>query len=319
MRKNKLDEKVIQSLQTFDRIKEKSFDEALEDFCEDRRRSGTRESTIVYYQKELSLFRRFMVREKEGVIKVSEIDKELLDGFVNYLRDERGNNIGGVNAKIRAVRAFMFYCAEMKYILNNPAENWKQIKGKEPEINAFTSSQIKALLKQADRQTFTGLRDYNLMLFLLDTGARISEALSVKVDDVLMAEGRVFLRNTKSNLNRYVPISDRLKNELKQYIRVHDGMSEYLFCSLDGQLLNRNRFRYILHTYGKEAEIKNVRCSPHTFRHTFAKFYILNGGDAFSLMQIMGHSTLDMTKKYVRLFSTDVVNKHKQYSPINNL
>ncbi|WP_367618609.1 tyrosine-type recombinase/integrase [Shouchella rhizosphaerae] len=65
--------------------------------------------------------------------------------------------------------------------------------------------------------------------------------------------------------------------------------------------------------------MKNVRCSPHTFRHTFAKFYILNGGDAFSLMQIMGHSTLDMTKKYVRLFSTDVVNKHKQYSPINNL
>ena len=319
LRKNKLDTKTIQSLDTFDKLTDKSFDEAFEDFCDDRLRSGTRESTIDYYRKEIAMLRRFIIREKSGIIKISEIDKQLLDGFVVFLRDERGNSLGGINSKIRAVRAFLFYCKDMKYLLNNPGDKWKEIRGKEPEINSFTTAQLKVLLKQADRETFTGLRDYNLMLFLLDTGARISEALSVKIDDILMSEGRVYLRNTKSNLSRYVPISERLRNELKQYLRVHDDMSEFVFCSLDGQLLNRNRIRYVLNGYGKQANIKNVRCSPHTFRHTFAKFYILNGGDAFSLMQIMGHSTLDMTKKYVRLFSTDVVNKHKQYSPMNNL
>ncbi|MED4127491.1 tyrosine-type recombinase/integrase [Shouchella miscanthi] len=318
MRKNKLESFEYRSLSNYESLREVSFDDAFEAFCMDRRRSGTRESTITYYQKEMSIFRRYIVREFSRSINVSEIDLTTLENFVLYLREERQNSIGGTNAKIRAVRAFLYFCEDMKYLRYNPAEKWKQLKGKEPEINTFTTSQISSLLKETDRTTFTGLRDYVLILFLLDTGSRISEALSVEVDDVSLVERRVFLRNTKSNLSRYVPISERLCNEIKQYIRIHDQMSKYLFCSLKGELLDRNRFRYVLHTLGKQAGIKGVRCSPHTFRHTFAKFYIVNGGDVFSLMQILGHSTLDMTKKYVRLFSTDINSKHKKYSPLNN-
>nr|WP_238482563.1 site-specific integrase [Lederbergia galactosidilytica] len=179
--------------------------------------------------------------------------------------------------------------------------------------------QISALLKQTDRRKFTGLRDYVLMLFLLDTGARISEALSVKIDDILFAEGRVYLRNTKTDISRYVPISDRLKQELRQFLKIHGDMSDYVFVNLRGKPIDKNSFRIIVNKYGKLAGVKNVRCSPHTFRHTFAKFYILNGGDAFSLMQIMGHTTMDMTKRYVRLFDTDILNKHRKYSPLQNL
>uniref|UniRef100_A0A0M0KMU2 Integrase/recombinase XerD n=1 Tax=Halalkalibacterium halodurans TaxID=86665 RepID=A0A0M0KMU2_ALKHA len=310
---------MFQSITSYDGMKDVSFDDAVDDFCNDRLRTGTRESTIEYYRKELGVFRRFMIAQKDGIKKVAEIDRKLLDEFIVYLREQRGNKVGGINAKIRAIRAFMFYCADVKYIANNPATDWKQISGKEPEIHTFTASQITSILKIIDRRNFTGLRDYVLILFLLDTGARISEALGVTPDDILFAESRIYLRNTKSNLNRYVPMSERLKNELKQFIRIHGGMSEFIFCNLYGQPLGRSSFRYILSELGKKAGVKGVRCSPHTLRHTFAKFYILNGGDAFSLMQIMGHSTLDMTKKYVRLFSTDILDKHRKYSPLKNL
>lgn len=319
MRKNRIEIEDFRSFSDTAKVKTVNFDQATEDFYDDRRRSGTRESTIEYYRRELTLFRRYIVREKDTIIPVSEINVELLNGFIDYLRNERGNSVGGINAKIRAVRTFMFYCEEVGYIKHNPARDWKQIKRKEPEINAFTMQQITALLKQPDLRKFTGLRDYTLMLTLLDTGARISEALGIKVDDVLFNENRIFLRNTKTNLNRYVPISEQLKSVLKQYLQIHNGMSEFVFVNLSGKPIDKNSFRLIVHGYGKNAGIKGVRCSPHTFRHTFAKFYILNGGDAFSLMQIMGHTTMDMTKRYIRLFSTDIIEKHKKYSPLKYL
>lgn len=319
MRKNRIDPEDLRLFTEAAKAKTVNFDQAVEDFFDDRRRAGTRESTINYYRRELALLRRYILREKSAIIPVSDITVDLLNGFIDFLRNERGNSIGGINAKIRAIRTFLFYCEQVGYIINNPARNWKQIKRKEPEIHTFTIQQINALLKQPDLRKFTGLRDYTLMLTLLDTGARISEALGIKVDDVLFHENRIFLRNTKTNLCRYVPISEQLKAVLREYLKIHNGISDFVFVNLNGKPLDRNSFRLILREYGKKAGIKGVRCSPHTFRHTFAKFYILNGGDAFSLMQIMGHTTMDMTKRYVRLFSTDIIQKHKKYSPLKNL
>lgn len=83
--------------------------------------------------------------------------------------------------------------------------------------------------------------------------------------------------------------------------------------------LSKRHFQERIHDLGKAALITGVRVSPHTFRHTFAKLFILNGGDAFSLQAILGHSTLDMVRHYVNLFSSDVQEQHKKYSPIENL
>src|SRR5690625_6910135 len=71
--------------------------------------------------------------------------------------------------------------------------------------------------------------------------------------------------------------------------------------------------------YGRMANITNVRCSPHTFRHTFAKMSIRNGADVFALQKILGHQTLDMVRTYVNLFSTEVAEAHRKFSPMENL
>lgn len=205
LRKNRIDPTEFRNFTDVVKVKTVNFDQAVEDFIEDRRRAGTRESTIDYYRRELNLFRRYMIREKDAILNVAEIDEELLDGFVVYLRNDRGNTVGGINSKIRAIRTFLFFCEEVGYLTNNPAKNWKEIKWKEPEINTFTMQQINALLlKQSDLRTFTGVRNYCQMLTLLDTGARISEALGIKVVDVLFQENRIYLRNTKTQLNIYV-------------------------------------------------------------------------------------------------------------------
>ncbi|MGX5621291.1 tyrosine-type recombinase/integrase [Bacillus cereus] len=71
--------------------------------------------------------------------------------------------------------------------------------------------------------------------------------------------------------------------------------------------------------YGNNAGIKGVRVSPYTFRHTFAKYYLLNNGDVMTLQKILGHSSNEMVRKYVNMTSKDIATQHNKHSPINNL
>ncbi len=86
-------------------------------------------------------------------------------------------------------------------------------------------------------------------------------------------------------------------------------------CAAGGNLSPRaGRMR--LKRYAEQAEIRGVRVSPHTLRHCFALNWVRSGGDVFTLQRILGHSTLDMTRRYVELSDSDVLAKHRQLSPL---
>ncbi|WP_443111913.1 tyrosine-type recombinase/integrase [Alicyclobacillus sp. ALC3] len=87
---------------------------------------------------------------------------------------------------------------------------------------------------------------------------------------------------------------------------------------MDGTPISKRYVQELIQDYGETAHIRDVRVSPHTFRHTMAKYYILAGGDIFSLQKILGHSTLDMVRRYVELFSTDVQRQHRKFSFLEN-
>lgn len=95
--------------------------------------------------------------------------------------------------------------------------------------------------------------------------------------------------------------------------------TDYLFITRDNTPLSKKQVQDRIREYGKKAGIKNVRCSPHTFRHTFDKLCVLNGANAFQLQAILGHTSLEVTKVYVNLFSSEVQQGHAKFSPINNL
>ena len=92
-----------------------------------------------------------------------------------------------------------------------------------------------------------------------------------------------------------------------------------LFVTCYGDPLDRYRVARIVGSRCTQASITGVRCSPHTFRHTFAVTYLRNGGDVFSLQKLLGHSDLMMTRRYAELSQTDVQEKHRLYSPADRL
>lgn len=188
-------------------------------------------------------------------------------------------------------------------------------------IQPFTDAQLRTLFKACDLNTFTGTLDYTIMATLLDTGVRIGELLSADITDFNLTEGSLLIRKPKGQKQRYVPLSEGLVVSLKRWLHVRGtgAMTSAMFISLEESRISKESVQRHMRKLRDDAGVTGVRCSPHTFRHTFAKKALQNKANMFELQQILGHSTLEMTRRYVLLFDDDVSLNHKKFSPLNNL
>jgi len=163
-----------------------------------------------------------------------------------------------------------------------------------------------------------------ILLLLLDCGIRVSELVGIELDDINLEEGVIKIRKAKGNKERYVPVGSVVQKAVWKYINTSrpspfSTRVNNLLLNANGLPLTRNGVQQMLRRYGRKAGIAGVRCSPHTLRHTFARNYLLNGGDIFSLQKILGHSSLASVRMYLNLFTTDIKTQHTRFSPVDNL
>ncbi len=161
------------------------------------------------------------------------------------------------------------------------------------------------------------VRDRAILLLLLDTGLRVSEAAGIQLGD-LHPDGSVKVMG-KGAKERIVPIGSTARGAIVRYIgqRGPGTPDAPLFLGRRGALDWRG-MQQVLKRLKTRAGVTG-RCSLHSLRHTFARSYLVNGGDVFSLQQILGHTTLDMVKRYVSLADADVAAKHRVASPADRL
>lgn len=123
------------------------------------------------------------------------------------------------------------------------------------------------------------------------------------------------MNKTKNRKQQIIPLSNTLSITLKEYLRYRGGtVEDYLFCSQVGNQMTRDSLVHSIHKYNKKRGV--TKTSIHLFRHTFAKNWILNGGDIFRLQKILGHSTLDMVREYVNLYGNDLQHNFNEYNPL---
>ncbi|GIP64027.1 hypothetical protein J32TS6_25820 [Virgibacillus pantothenticus] len=161
------------------------------------------------------MFRRWLVAE-EKVDFISRILRTDIDRYVDYLKNTRQLSNGSINTHIRGLKAFFGFLQDSRFIRKSPMNDNPLLKVRSGNIETFTIKQLGALLNAPNKRTFTGVRDYTFMLLLLETGLRLSEATAVLVEDVKLAEGLVFVRHTKNDFHRYVPIQAKMKEQLKR-------------------------------------------------------------------------------------------------------
>ncbi|MED4267326.1 tyrosine-type recombinase/integrase [Priestia megaterium] len=282
-------------------------EEAFKIFFTDCQLRSLRPHTIKFYREQFHAIKVPKVTMTESDIKT----------LIMTMQDN-GLKASTINTRLRALRSFFNFLYKNKHIKKNPIANIKLLNQRKEIVPTFSKEQLQLLFSLCDKKTFVGVRDYTIMLLMLDTAIRVNELANIELSDV--KENEIVIRETKTFFERIVPMSKKLKEQMDIYIRIRGRAdTEKLFINQDGKELKKRSIQTRIEHYGKLSGIKDVRVSCHTFRHTSAKMFIVNGGNAFHLQQLLGDTSLEITKKYVNLWTTDVAESHRKYSALNNI
>jgi site-specific recombinase XerD len=296
---------------------------------------GKSASTLRIYGTALRSLCRFL--EREGLpTDVTRIGPDEIRSFMAHLQttkafvdhpltgpQEKGLAGHTVNCYLRAVRAFWGWLIAEEIIDVNPFDKVKVPRAPKKLIQPFDWEQVRSLLGAVDPGTPEGFRDQALMMTFLDTGMRASELTDLRLEDANVPQRYLKVRG-KGGRERFVPIGALVQKNLIRYIGQYrpspcHPFVDNVFLTRSGAPLTVNRVEAIVEKYAAKAGLTGVRASPHTFRHTFAIFYLRNGGDVFTLQRILGHETLDMVRNYVNLARHDIQEAHLRYSPADRM
>lgn len=302
--------------------------------------------TLASYEQTLKLFARYLLDEHH--IKRAEDVKELT--ILNYIKSikERGKytvvadertkkfnmpqnridygrkvSIATINNYIRNLRVFFNYMYDNRLIKVNPMKKVKPTRTPRKVVGYINDIDFGRLLKSFDLSKFSEYRDYVATQLIFDTGMRVGECLLIRDEkDINFAERTIFLPadNTKGKKDRYVFFSVQMATELRRWLQYRDRYrnSEYIFCTNKGSALNVRSFESNFTKYGER--IGNKEIHPHMLRNNFAKRFLMNGGDIFTLSKILGHSSVEVTEKcYLDLQTEDLRMQYQKHSPLMNL
>jgi integrase/recombinase XerD len=261
------------------------------------------EKTLAWYGHSFHAFRGAME------------SKAMIGARITELR-QRGVSATSVNTYLRTVNAYFRWMhteGHASELIHIP-----RLKEEQKVLATLTPEQVQRLIQFKPREKYEH-RIHTLAMLLLDSGMRIDEALSLRRHDVDLDNLLVKLHG-KGQRERIVPISAECRKVLWKYQNRPGAPSarqdSLVFSTRTGtKLLQRNLLREF-HALGDRLKITGVRFSFHTMRHTFAVNYIRNGGDVFRLQRILGHSSLEMTRRYVNLQTSDLQAVHDRLSPL---
>jgi integrase/recombinase XerD len=274
---------------------------------------GLSEATINMYKHTYDKFVAFVGENKV----CNSIVIENIYEWIKELQKGGCKNIS-VNHWVRCLRTFLYWCMEKNYI--DVKYKIDLLKCQEEPLKTFTDEEQKALIAVPKRKNdFVECRTYTVVNFVLDSGSRLSTIVNIRMQDVNLPNREIVLAHTKNKKAHVLPMSKAFANVLSQYIREWRSkakQTDYLFCNVGGEKLEPNALKNSFRRYCKRRGVEKT--SIHGLRHSFATEYIKNNGSTFALQKILGHSTLEMTKKYVSLATDDIKNDYDTFSPLAN-
>lgn len=230
---------------------------------------------------------------------------------------ERGLKETGCNAAIRAINSYLHWSSgsERKCGAGCTHPRLRQLKEPQNVLPTFTESQVNLLVSWKPKaKKFYERRLHLLTLILLDTGCRITEALTLRVADVDM-ENMLITFDGKGRKQRIVPFSFILRKALYRFIADFSRKADSLvFATMDDTPVRRmtvlRGVKLLCERLGFHAPGRTL----HAFRHTFAVNYLRRGGSVFHLQKCLGHSSLEMTRRYSNLLTEDLRAVHERVS-----
>lgn len=285
--------------------------ELIEAFLEDKKITGKAEKTIQSYSGALKTVGLVIDFSQS----VESLTKKDIEKFIGSCK-ERNLSEHSIEHYIKHFKAFMNWCANEGYsVVSVPSYS-----APETVKPTYSDSDLMKLLKKPDMRTcqFSEYRDWVIVNFFIETGCRASSLTAIRIEDVDFDNSLCQFRHNKTGKVQAVPLSLTLVKRLKAYLKIRGTVGEnVLFPQIDGTAMTYNALRLAIARYNKRRGVSLT--SIHAFRHTFAKNYLLSEGDPFRLQKILNHSTLEMTKRYCRIYNTDIVNNFESHSTLSRL
>jgi len=299
-----------------DKSKNFTLKQGLDKFIRHCKIKDLSESTITYYRNSYNYFITFLDEELDydEDIKLSLIDQTMIEDFNLWLKNKYNMNNITINTRIRGLRAFLYYLMRQDFIIDfniNLLKTDKKIK------KTYTDQELKKLLEKPDINScnFAHYRNWVIVNFLLATAVRSRSLVNIKIEDIDLENGVVYINTIKNRKQQVLPLSRSLIEILEEYLDYRNGEPEdYVFCNVYGDKLKSSSLNSAIRRFNHKREVEKT--SIHLFRHTFAKKWILNGGDPFRLKKILGHSSMQVVNEYINMFTEDLKKEFNTYNPL---
>ena len=269
--------------------------------------------TVRGYVADLRLFRVWFEQTNGEAFCMEIITPSDLREYRQYLIGVERRKPATINRKLAAISRLMKWAMDTGWIDRNPIENIHLVSQEKPGPRYLDKKEQYALQRaiekdlQVSRMRYpkrwlTRLRDASLVIFLLHTGLRLNEALTLQLGDIQLAErkGQVLVRQGKGGRVRTVPLNVDARKALQDWLAVRQGSGSHIWTQVEGESsdeLSSRSVQRVLARIGQDAGLEHL--TPHVCRHTFAKNLVDSGVGLEKVAALLGHSNLNTTRIYV--------------------
>lgn len=266
--------------------------------------------TLDNYEKTMDSFLNELELED---IQAKDINEDLWYRWIGRMRN-RDLSISSINHYIRDIRVFFHWCMDRDYI---DEFKMRELKQQEELPKDFSDDKLINLLERPkDKESFTVWRSWAITVWVLATGNRIETVRNIKVDDINFKSKEINITTTKNNKAQIIPLSSALERDIKLYMDQWQ-LREYLFPDKNGDKATYNALRIGFKRFCESRGVEQHNL--HGLRHSFARSWAEGDGNVFKLQTALGHSSITMTKRYVRLYGQDMRESYEENSALEKL
>ena len=276
----------------------------------------TSANTVFSYMRDIRQFAEwFRTEENADVLEASQVN---ISGYLAYLKD-LGRSAATVSRSLASLKNFYAYLVSTGFLEESPVSGDIHVERGEKKLpQILTGMEVEKLLSQPVCADAKGYRDKAMLEVMYATGIRVTELISLNLDDVNLELG--IIKCSGSRKTRAIPMYPAAIKALTQYINtvrsglVADPDEQALFVNISGIRMSRQGFWKILKHYQNSAHI-DKEITPHTLRHSFAVHLLENGADVGSVQELMGHSDISSTQVYTQMINQKIKSVYAKYHP----
>ncbi len=279
-------------------------------------KKGTSSNTLTSYQRDLRQMMSYLQEKK--ITEWKKVTDEHLKQYFDHLKELHKSD-ATISRSMSTARSFFKYLVSKKMVSVNPMVGIRGIKNEAKLPEVLTGGEVELLLSQPDMLSVKGIRDKAMLEVLYASGIRVSELLSLKVNDINLDVGYLIMNRHEEN-ERIIPLYAIAIQALRNYMNearpqlVTSPRENALFVNTTGQTMTRQGFWKLVKNYTVSARIQKD-ITPKTLRHSFATHLLENGADINMVKDMMGHSSLNSTRVYTKLIKSRYLTTYENCHP----